>query len=292
MTFTNYINLTKRNIRRTPFQAIAASMIMFLTFLALFIFISLATGSQTILRFYESKPQVIAFFKDGATKEDIHSIQNALRRESKVTSSRFISKETALEIYKERNKNDPILLELVTANILPASLEISTHNPDDLPQVAEILRKEPVIEEVIVPKDVIKSLTAATSVIRVAGISSVTFLIVFAILVILMIIGFKIRLKRDEIEIMRLLGASSTFIRTPFIMEGIFYGLMGALSSWLVFYVLIWYFTPFLQRYISEVPLFPVDPVFMLALLGIGILGSIIIGGLGALGAVRRYLHI
>ena len=84
------------------------------------------------------------------------------------------------------------------------------------------------------PKDVIASLTSATTVIRAVGAASVGFLIIFAILVILMIIGFKIRLKRDEIEIMRLLGASSNFVRTPFILEGMFYGLTGALSSWVI----------------------------------------------------------
>jgi len=117
------IQFAKINIRRTPFQAIAASMVMYLTFLALLSFIIIAAGSQTILRFYESKPQAIAFFKDGTTDQDVSAIQNALDKDPKVTKTKFVSKEEALKIYRERNKNDPTLLELVTANILPASLE-------------------------------------------------------------------------------------------------------------------------------------------------------------------------
>lgn len=286
------IEFAKRNIRRTPFQAIAASMVMFLTFLALQVFLVLAAGSQATLRYFESKPQVIAFFKEGTTNQDISVIENALRQETRVSATKYISKEEALKIYRDRNKNDPALLELVTANILPASLEISTKNPEDLQPVAEILKKEPVVSEVIVPEDVVQTLMSVTSVIRIVGGATVGFLLAFATLVIIMIIGFKIRLKRNEIEIMRLLGASPAFIRNPFILEGIFYGLAGTIFSWAISYGLLWYFTPFLQGYLGEVNLLPVNPLFMLALLGGSLILAILVGGIGSFAAVRRYLKI
>lgn len=286
------LEFTKRNIRRTPFQAIAASMVMFLTFLALQLFVILAGGSQATLRYFETKPQVIAFFKEGTTDADVSAIENALQQEVRVSKTKFVSKEDALKIYKDKNKNDPMLLELVTANILPASLEISTRNPQDLQPIAEILKKEPVISEVIVPEDVVETLTSVTSVIRVVGATTVGFLMIFATLVIVMIIGFKIRLKRTEIEIMRLLGASSSFIRTPFILEGLSYGLAGAILAWVVSYSAIWYFTPFLQGYLGEVNLLPVNPLFMLALLAGSLSVAALVGVIGSFAAVRRYLKI
>lgn len=286
------IEFTKRNIRRTPFQALAASMVMFLTFLALQVFVILAAGSQASLRYFESKPQVIAFFKDGATSQDVSAIENALKQEGRVTKTKFVSKEDALEIYRERNKNDPMLLELVTANILPASLEISTQTPQDLQGIAEILKREPVISEVIVPEDVVATLTSVTRIIRVVGGATVAFLMIFATLVIVMIIGFKIRLKRTEIEIMRLLGASSSFIRTPFILEGLFYGIAGAFTTWVFSYILLWYFTPFLQGYLGEVNLLPINPLFMLGLLGGSLSLACLVGVVGSFAAVRRYLKI
>ena len=289
---TRSFQFTKRNIRRTPFQAIAASMVMFLTFLALLIFLLLAAGSQESLRYFESKPQVIAFFKDGTTDQDVTAIQNALNSESRVVNTKFVSKEQALQIYREKNKQDPTLLELVTASILPASLEISTQSPQDLAPVAEILKKEPVISDVIVPEDLVTTLTSVTRIIRTVGVATVGFLMVFATLVIIMIIGFKIRLKRTEIEIMRLLGASSSFVRTPFILEGLFYGLTGTALAWVISYGLLWYFTPFLQGYLGEVKLLPVNPLFMLALLGGSLALACFVGGLGSIAAVRRYLKI
>lgn len=286
------IEFTKRNIRRTPFQAMAASMVMFLTFLALMIFIILAAGSQASLRYFESKPQVIAFFKEGTTDQDVTAIENALHQEVRVTKTKFVTKEEALQIYRDRNKSDPTLLELVTANILPASLEISTQTPQDLEPIAEILKKEPVISEVVVPVDVVQTLTSVTQIIRFVGGGTVVFLMIFATLVIIMIIGFKIRLKRNEIEIMKLLGASSSFIRTPFILEGIFYGVAGAICAWIISYALLWYFTPFLAGYLGEVNLLPVNPLFMLGLLGGSLSLACFVGGVGSFAAVRRYLKL
>lgn len=284
--------IVKRNMRRTPYQALAASMVMFLTFLTLLLFLLLAAGSQKILQYYESKPQAIAFFKDNTQDSDIIAIQNSLQQTGKVVSLKYVSKDEALEIYKDRNKNNPTLLELVTANILPASLEISTTSLSDLEPVAEVLKKEPVVEEVVVPEDVIDYLNRATMVVRWVGGASVLFLLIFAVLVILMITGFKIRIKRTEIEIMKLLGASAWFIRAPFLLEGISYGLIGAIPAWIFSYALIWYFTPFIENNIKEVPLVPASPLFMLALLGVVILVATIIGAIGSYGAVRRYLRL
>lgn len=290
----NSFESTKRNIRRTPYQALAALMVMFLTFLVLSIFLILAFGSQQILKFYESKPQAIAFFKDGTTSADITAIKNALTQTDKITSFKYVSKEEALQIYKQRNKGNPMLLELVTANILPASLEISTKSPEDLKFIAEIVKKEPVVEEVVFPEDVVASLTRATGLIRMTGIGIVGFLIAFSTLIIVMIIGFKIRLKRDEIETVKLLGATNWFIRMPFLLEGIIYACFGAILGFVVSFMIFWYFEPVLKANLGEAiqTILPLPFIFISELLVIEILVAILVGGLGSVIAVRRYLRI
>ncbi len=267
-------------------------MAMFSAFFALLIFLLLATASQVILHFYEGKPQVIAFFKDGTTAQDIEAIQNALRTEGKVTNMKYVTKEEALEIYRKSTKDEPILNELVTADILPASLEVSTALPEDLNFVAQVLKKEPVVDSISYPEDVINTITSGAKLIRAVGGSVVAYLILFAILQVLTIISFKIRLKREEIETLRLLGAQPSFIRMPFLLEGIFYGFVGALFSWIAVYLLLWYFAPFIQFFLGEIQILPVNPIFMLALLVCEIIVAVIIGGLGSAIAVRRYLRI
>lgn len=287
------IDNVKRNIRRTPYQALAACMVMFLTFLVLTIFSLLAIGSQQILKYYESKPQAIAFFKDNTSAQDISAIQAALNQTGKVSKLKFTSKVEALQIYRERNKNNPQLLELVTANILPPSLEVSTAGPGDLAPIVDILKKEPVIEEVVYPEDVVKTIAQATSLIRYVGIGIVSFLLVFSILAILMIIGFKIRVQRHEIETMKLLGASNWFIRSPYIIEGAVYGLFGAFFAWISSYLIIWYLTPFLQNSLgNDLKLLPISIVLMLEILLITSLVSILVGSIGSYGALRRYLKL
>lgn len=289
-----FISFVRRNIRRTPYQAMAAVMVMLLTFLTMMIFVLLALGSQKILIEFESKPQVIGFFKDNTTDQDVMAIQAALEKTGKVAAVNYVSKEQALEIYKERNKNDPKLLELVTASILPSSLEVSTLSPKDLSVVAEMLAQEPVIgkENVIIPVDVIAAVTRFSTIIRWVGGFVVGFLVLFSLLIILMIIGFKIRVKRTEIEIMKLLGASTWFIRAPFILEGMFYSVVGATIAWVFSYIGLWYATPFITNTIKEVQLLPVSPLVMLGLLAISLLVALFIGFIGSYGAIRRYLHL
>jgi len=288
------LDIVKRNIRRTPYQALAASMVMFFTFLVLCIFLLLAIGSEQILNYYESKPQAIAFFKDGIQDSDIKVIQDALIATGRVTAFKYVSKNEALAIYKERNKNNPLLLELVTANILPASLEISTVAPEDLKLVAELVKKEPVVEEVVFPEDVVASLTSATRVIRTVGGAVTIFLIIFSTMIIVMIIGFKIRIKREEIGIMKLLGASGWFVRLPYLAEGIFYAVSGAVLGYLVSFGLLWYFEPILKNNLGEVAavLFPIPLLTMAGFFAVVVLVAVLIGGIGSVVAVRRYLRI
>lgn len=289
-----FLKYVQKNLRRTPYQALAATMIMFLTFFAVSIFLTIALGSQQILKYFESKPKAIAFFKEGTTQQDVDAIQEALKETGKITGFKFVSKEEALQIYREKNKDNPLLLELVTANLLPSSLEISTQTPEDLKVIADIVKQEPVVEEVVAPEDVIKTLTQITNFIRIVGGAVVGFLITFSTLIVIMIIGFKIRTKRSEIEIMRLLGASNWFIRIPYILEGMIYGAVGAFGGWLATMGLIWYFEPLLINYLQDASsaVFPVSITLVIGLLLIEILLAIIVGGLGSLTAVKRYLRI
>lgn len=289
-----FLQYTKRNIRRTPYQAIAASMVMFLTFLALTIFLVLGISSQKILVYFEQKPQVIAFFKENTTDSDVTAISQALRQSGKVASLRYVNKEEALKIYRQRNQNDPRMLELVTASYLPTSLEISANTPSDLPLIAQIIKKEPVVDDVLFPSDVVDKLTQTTNLIRSVGLTIVGFLMLFSTLIIVMIIGFKIRVRRDEIEIMKLLGASMAFIRAPFLFEGVFYAVLGAFLAWAVTFSLIWYFEPLLRTSLGEVSplLFPLNLIFTLLILAAEGLIAAFLGLSGSYVAVRRYLKV
>lgn len=280
-----------QHIRRSPYQALAAVSVMTLTFFIATIFIMVAAGSQAILQWFETRPQVTAFFKDEAKMEQVEGLKTKLKATDKVAEMKYVSKEEALAIYREQNKDDPLLLEMVTANILPASLEVAAKDIKYLGEIAQILKDEPIVEEVIFQEDVISSLTAWTSALRKAGAVLMIVLGLISFLIVLIIIGMKVSAKKEEIEILRLIGASSWYVRAPFLLEGIIYGAVGAVVAWIISYILLLYSTPFLVSFLSGIPLLPVSPIFMLLVLSILVLSGAIIGTLGSLLAVRRYLR-
>ena len=286
----NAIRSSWKNIRRSPYQAIGAIFIMTLTFLAVSIFTFILLGSSRVISYFESKPQVTAFFKDEATNAQIDSLKKDVETTGKVSSTKFVSKEQALKIYREQNKNDPLLLDLVTADILPASLEVSTEKIADLAEISSAIQKSPIVQEVIYQKDVVATLSSWTSALRKLGVAVIVILSLVSVFIMITIIGIKISQKREDIEIMKLIGANNWYIRWPFIFEGIFYGLLGALVGWVVSVGALFYATPTLSSFLRGIPVFPVSPVFLLALLLVEFVLASLLGALSSYLAVLRYL--
>ena len=281
---------TWRNIRRSPYQAFAAVLVMTLTFLFISFFTFLLFGSAKAISYFESRPQVTAFFKNEVKQGDIDNLKNELMATGKVAGAKFVSKDDALKIYREQNKSDPLLLELVTADILPASLEISTIKIEDLSAINNKLKDSPLVSEVVFQKDVVSVLTSWTNALRTIGLGLIIVLSLVSIFIMVIIIGVKISQKKIDIEIMRLIGAEGWYIRWPFILEGISYGVVGALLGWLISAGALWYATPFLSSFLKGMPIFPVPLIFFFGLLGAEILVALVLGITSSFLAVFRYL--
>lgn len=279
------------HVRRSPYQALAAISIVMLTFFMATIFTFLLVGSEKILSYFESKPQVIGFFRDEATQNDINALKTELQSSGKIANLKFVSKNDALTIYRQQNKNDPALLELVTADILPASLEISAYNLNDLPVIASSLSKSAAIKEVVYPKDVISKLSQWTNAMRKIGIVVIAVLGFVSISIMITIIGIKISRKREEIETMRLIGATNWYISLPFMYEAVFYSAIGALLGWSIATAGLLYFTPALKGFLGDIPLLPATPFFLFGILGIELLSAMIFGWFASTIAVNRYLE-
>lgn len=281
---------TWKHIRRSPYQAFAAISVMALTFLVGGLFLLLSIGSAIVLRNFEQKPQITVFFNDEKKEDEIKLLEERLRQNDKVANVKYVSKEEALEIYKEQFEKDPLLLEMVSSDILPASLEVSAVKIEYLKELAATLKEEKGIEEVVYQQDVVDMLLAWTNTFRTIGMAIVIFLAVVTLSNVITVISLKIALRRNEIEILQLVGASNWYIRGPFILEGGIYGMVGALIGWGINVGLLIYTTPFLQKIFDRIPLLPVPvlfyPVFLAVMLFVGLLLGVISSTL----ALRRYL--
>ncbi len=278
-------------MRRTPYQALAASLVMTLTFFVASVLALVTLGSEQILKYFETRPQVTAFFADTATPDQIENLKVAVDSSGLAAGMKFISKEEALAIYREQNRDDPLLLEMVSAEILPASLEVSAVKVENLPQLAELMRQAEGIEEVVYQPDVVEAVARWTKSLRIGGGVMMAIFSLTSILIIIIIVGMRIAARREEIEILRLMGASNWYIKSPFLWEGAAYGVGGAVLAWGATYILLLYSTPFLLDFFGTIPLLPVPAVIMVSLLGIEVIAGLMIGGLGSLIAVSRFMR-
>ncbi len=286
-----FIKSSLRTIRRSPYQAFAAILIMMLTFLTISFFTFLLSGSARIINFFESKPQVTAFFRNETKQSEINALEAQVKNTGKVSSVKLVSKQEALKIYKEQNKDDPLLLDLVTADILPASLEISTFKISDLSVISEMLKKSPAVSEVIFQKDIVSTLVSWTAAVRSIGSGLIIVLSLVSTFIMITIIGIRISQRKEDIEIMRLIGASDWYIRLPFLFEGMFYAVLGAVIGWTIASLSLWYLAPFLSSFLKGIPIFPVSLIFLLGVLLAELVFAIILGFISSFLAVLRYLR-
>ncbi|CAN5131710.1 permease-like cell division protein FtsX [soil metagenome] len=280
------------HLRRSPYQALAAIFIMTQTFFVISLFVMLILGSAKIINYFESIPRVSVFFKNETKQESIDTLSEELKKSDQVESVRFISKKEAMQIYKNQvAKDDPLLMDLVTEDVLPAAVEISAKKIDDLPQVVTLLSPSAsLIDKIIFPKDVVANLVQWTNALRKVGLGTSIILALDSIFIMVIIISIKISQKKEEIEIMKLLSATNWYIRRPFLLEGILYGVIGAFLGWLLASGTLMYFTPFLKTFLGDIPLLPVSPLFYLLLLGGEVLIAVILGMTASFLAVLRFL--
>lgn len=279
-----------KHVRRSPYQALAAIFIMIQTFFVITIFSFVIFGSSKIIAYFEATPQVNAFFTDDAKQEDIDSLIAGLKKSGTVSGITYISKKDAYAKYKELNKDDPLLLDLVSEDILPSSIEVHTSELSDLSAIADALKKSEIVNQLQFPKDVVEKVISWSTAIRKIGVGVIAVLGLDSMFLMIIIIGIKISQKREEIEIMKLLSATNWYIRWPFIWEGMFYGIIGAFIGWAAALGLLVYATPTLHSFFGSIPALSFSPIFLVGLLGIEMGIAILIGILSSLLAVLRYL--
>jgi cell division transport system permease protein len=244
----------------------------------------LAAGVQYV----EQKVEVVADLHDVPGAEGALTVQ-AVALASDVTalpsvrSVTFVSKDEALSAFRDRlrQRGQVDLTGFLDRNPLPASLEVKLVDPRDYQDVVQLLQNRThVVDDVVEVQKLVQQLTTVTGVLRTGGI----VLLVLVGFVVLFIIVNTIRLavvaRREEIEVMRLVGASDAFIRWPFIFEGAFVGLLGAGAALAILAVASGPMTDFMYGFFRVLPLELGSlqrDVIVLVLgtgLGVGILGS------------------
>jgi cell division transport system permease protein len=239
--------------------------------------------------------------KDGVTAEQVSALQNKLTADERVKEVHYVSKEEALSIYKNATSDNPLLSELVSPTIFPASLEFSVSNLSFAQTIIDEVKKEAVVGQVGFTaslggektlQDVVSRLKNIILYVRIGGGVFVGLLTATSFLVLLVIISMRINSRKGEVEILDLLGATPGFIRSPIVIEAFIYSLTGVIVGWLVSFLIWLYVAPTLLTYFGEIPILPKGTWGLFELFGLILLGELVIGSLlaysGSLLAISR----
>lgn len=305
ITFERIIKNGFINFGRNVWIAIAAIAMMAITLtILLFAIVANTTFTHTISDI-TSHIDVSVYLKDDVSQQQRDKLISDVKQLDNVKSVSYVSKNQALKVYQQQNANNPDLLAAISAteNPLPASLDIKPKDPNQLQTIKDFLDKPEVQALQSDPtsysgdrKAAIDKITSATHFFQQAGVVGIIVFIIISMLIIFNTIRMAIFNRRDELIIMRLLGASTAYIRGPFIVETMLYGAVAAGISLIVCWSLFRVASSTLQA--SSLGLLDIgysSRYFsnnLFTILTIQILVGILIGAASSGIATRRYLKL
>lgn len=299
-TFKTIIKLGFVNFWRNRWLSIAATLIMVLTLLTISIFGIFNIVINTTINNIKEKIDIAVYINDSALDSQVKEIQNQLLARGDVKSVNYISKEEAFRRWQDLRTSDKIK-GLITAeeNPLPRSLEIKANDTDQLDAITQFVssdRFKPIVRSVSYQrnKDIVQKLINITNFTRKIGWALSAFFVIISVLVILNTIRLTIFTRKDEIEIMKLVGASDVFIRVPFIIEGALYGIFASIITFILIGIGVHAVSPMITRYLGDVNLDLIS--FYWQYLGLIFLFELFLGVfisiICSLFAIRRHLKI
>ena len=306
MIFTKIKRVMKAgfvNFWRNGWVSLAAILVVVITLFTIGSLIFSRAVLESALNHIQDKVDISVYFKNDADEKDVLALKDSVAKLSEVKSVEYVSAVKSLEDFKERHKDNATLLQSIEEldkNPLGAVINIKAKQISQYGSVAKFLEGksettgDSIIDKVnyFQNKKIIDRLSNILDSAKKLGLIVSLVLALVSILVTFNTIRLAIYSSRDEIEVMRLVGASNRFASGPFIVEGAMYGFFSALIAMIIFYPIIVWVDPKVASVFSEVSLFRyyIDnfgQIFAI-LLGIGVL----ICSISSFIAVRRYLKI
>ena len=279
-----------KNLRLNLFMGATAVTTTAICVLILGIGMLVSSHVEGIIRQVGQNVAITAFFPDDASQETIDEVRGSVEGYPEVREVTYVSKEEALSRFREMMADQPEVFEGINSDILPASLEIQLNDSRDSNAVATKLKGEGFAEgEISYPQRTIDQLNEVTGYIVWALRGATILFFVASVLLIFNTVRLSIFARRKEIEVMKLVGASDGFVRTPFVLEGLVQGLIGATLAALLVAWINATFLGWAQERLITVSSEAVNiPLVLLVL----ILAGTTIGILASFFSVRRFLKV
>lgn len=278
---------------RNPVMSLASTFTVTLMLLLFAFFLTTDRGLQAAVGVLESKVEIASFLDDNAKVSEVLALKARIEADPAVSRVEYITKDQALQRLRDiADRRKDFVIADVDANLLPASLEIKLADPRQATRLGDELRAEiggGVVADVIDNPQVVDQLLTITRVLSVGGIAILAMMLFVALFVIVNTIRIAVHARRDEIEIMQLVGASDAFVRWPFILEGMLVGALGAVVALSIVFAASGPVTTAMLDFLVTLPIsLGPEYAFQLAASVLGV--ALLVGAGGATLSVRAHL--
>jgi cell division transport system permease protein len=274
-------------------MSLASTFTVGLMLLLFAFFLATDRGLQAAVNVLESKVELALFLEDQARVSDVLALRARIEADPAVSRVDYVTKEQAMaRLVDIAAKRPDIQIVDTSENPLQASLEVKLAHAQDAPRVTAALREEVgkgVVSDVVDNPQVVDKLLTITRVLSIGGLAVLAMMLIVALFVIVNTIRIAVHARRDEIEIMKLVGATDWFVRWPFILEGMLVGALGAVAATVVVLVAA---GPVMNAMVSFIEILPLSfgTTFVWQLVGSVFALALAVGGGGAMLSVRAHL--
>ncbi|RJQ45795.1 MAG: ABC transporter permease [Gaiellales bacterium] len=298
MQFKFFFSEAVNSLFKNWVMSVAAIVTVLVSMFLLGIVMILYFNVEDVIKDLRDKLEIEVFIKNTATQDEINQLGEEIQAMPEVKTVYFVSKEEALDRMRESLGENTDILDAMSGNPLPASYEIALKDPEDIRMVAERFFDNPIVDNTpgSDPPDGVKygaetseRVLRFTTMLLIGLTSFVALLTVASVLLISNTIRLSIFARRREIEIMRLVGATNWFIRWPYVLEGIFTGVMGATVAAVLIILSNNMFSNYIRENIVWLAVQDI-PILWMTVIVIG--GGAIVGALGSGMALRRFLKV
>jgi len=291
-----FIMRALRNMRQWPFLCSASILTMAIALATVATFFLVVVNIEQLTLRWTKEIQVIAYLEKAPKTQDIATLTKKLKSFPEVESVNYVSQADAMERFKKHLGADASLLEGVNKDLLPASFELGLHpdyrNQQGIATVVELLENNLAVDDLRYGQKWLERFTNFVQMLRFVGIILGVLLLFGALFIVSNTIKLTLYARRDELEIMALVGATMRFIKIPFMLEGAIQGLLGGMLS-LAFLFLSFVFV--ISRGLNTFWLTPADFDLLFLTLNqqiILVLSGVALGILGSLSSLRRFVRI
>jgi cell division transport system permease protein len=297
---TRILRFGFQNFWRYGFASLATVAVLVVALSVFLTLILFRVTTDATVSSIQDKIDISVYLKSAAPEDQILAIKDALSTLPEVKNVEYVSKDQALEIFKQRHQDDPTISQAInelTTNPLLAHLNVKARDAKDYAAIAQYLDQNDTVKQYVESvsyfenKVVIDRLNAITGSVDRGVLVLTIVLTIVAALVVFNTIWLAIFANREEIIIMRLVGASNALVRGPYIVHGVIAGVVAAAASFLLAIPVIHLVSPYLNALIPAFTLtsyFYRNAIFLLAYL---MVFGVVLGSVASFMAIRRYLR-